>query len=283
VVMISTPNYGTPVASFFTSLFGQKLLQLLSLATIYVLTVGRLPASVLFRLGAAFARLDDVVGLRGNVLDQLFDQLLADFSPERRAAIEQFLGEIGADQALMPQLTPEGVDVFNAATRDRPGVRYGSVLAYARKPGLLSTISVGLDPYGQATHALFYGLYRVASGLPRTSVPELTQPQVDTLLHTYGMIPERVANDGVVPTVSQVWGEIIHATRADHLDVLGHFGDSTQRPPHIDWLSSGTGFTRPQFDALWADVAKFLAGQAAAPAVAPRSRVQHLLHLFKRR
>jgi hypothetical protein len=200
-----------------------------------------------------------------------------------RHAVEQFLGEIGGDQSLMPQLTPEGMDLFNAATRDRPGVRYGSVLNYARRPGLLSTAAVGLDPYGQATHALFYGLYRLASRMPDDHVPELSQPQVEALLHTYGMIPDRDANDGVVPTLSQVRGEIIHATRADHLDVLGHFSDGSHRPPHIDWLSSGTSFSRGQFEALWNDVASFLRGASPAHGVAPRSRVQHLLHLFSRR
>ncbi len=313
VVMISTPNHGTPVASFFTSLFGQKLLQLLSLGTMYVLRFGRLPSSVIFRLGAIFARMDNLVGWRNNILDELYEQLLADFSPERREALEHFLGDVGADQALLPQLTPEGMDVFNAATSDRPGVRYGCVLNYARRPGLLSVGSVGLDPYGQATHALFYGLYRLASGMPAEHVPELDDAQMEAVLSTYGIIPEREANDGLVPTISQLWGQVIHATRADHLDVLGHFSGATRatrgaarprgsgdgsgphvpRPgdgngsselPHIDWLSSGTGFTRFHFEALWKDVAAYLAGGSGAPAVSPpRSRVQHLLHLFKRR
>jgi hypothetical protein len=285
VLMVSTPNHGTPVASFFTSLFGQKLLELLSLGTIYVLRFGRLPSSVLFRLGAIFARLDDLVGLRNSVVDQLYDQLLADFSPERRDAVEQFLGEVRTDQGLLPQLTPEGMELFNAATRDREGVRYGSVISYARKPGLRSSLSVGLDPYGQATHALFYGLHRVAAGMPRARLPMLKDAQLESLYQTYGITPEPGANDGVVPTLSQVWGEIVHATRADHLDVLGHFGDGSLDPAHIDWLSSGTGFTRAAFEALWNDVAGFLAGQprsASSRAVATRSRVQHLLHLFRR-
>jgi pimeloyl-ACP methyl ester carboxylesterase len=284
VVMVSTPNHGTPVASFFTSLFGQKLLELLSLGTIYVLRFGRLPSSVLFRLGAIFARLDDLVGLRHTVVDQLYEQLLSEFTPERRDAIEHFLGEVRTDQGLLPQLTPEGMDLFNAATRDRPGVRYGCVISYARRPGLLSSASVGLDPYGQATHALFYGLHRVAAGMPREQLPRLDDGQLEALYQTYGITPEPGANDGVVPTLSQVQGELVHATRADHLDVLGHFGDGSRDPPHIDWLSSGTGFTRGAFEALWNDVASYLAGRHPSPGrtVSPRSRVQHLLHLFRR-
>ncbi len=284
VVMVATPNHGTPVASFFTSLFGQKLLELLSLGTIYVLRFGRLPSSVLFRLGAIFARLDDLVGLRHTVVDQLYEQLLAEFTPERRDAIEHFLGEVRTDQGLLPQLTPEGMELFNAATRDRAGVRYGCVVSYARSPGLRSSVSVGLDPYGQATHALFYGLHRVAAGMPRGQLPELEDRQLEALYQTYGITPEPGANDGVVPTLSQVRGEIVHATRADHLDVLGHFGDGSRDPPHIDWLSSGTGYTRAAFESLWNDVASFLAGQPRPQlrGATGRSRVQHLLHLFRR-
>ena len=282
VVTISAPHYGTPVASFFTSIFGQQLLGLLSLGTMYVLRFGRLPASVVFKIGALLARADDLVGLKNNVLDQLYGQLLADFSPERRVAVERFLGEVGSDQSLLPQLTPEGIDLFNATARDRPGVRYGSVVSYARRPGVLSTLSVGLDPYGQATHALYYGLSRIASTLPKDRVPELSERQIDVLLGTYGIIPRRQDNDGVVPTLSQVWGEMIHATRGDHLDVLGHFGDASADPPHIDWLTTGSGFGRVQFEALWSDVARFIAGRRPTVGRAPASAMSHLLHLFKR-
>jgi hypothetical protein len=283
VITVGTPHYGTPVASFFSSIFGQQALRLLSLSTIYILRFGRLPTSVLFKLGAVLARMDDLVGWRHNILDQLFTQLLEDFSPERRQAVDRFLGEMGADQALLPQLTPEGIDVFNAATGDRPGARYGSVISYARKPGLVSTARVGLDPYGQATHALFAGLYSLASSMPKSHLPPLDDRHLEVLFTVYGIVPGPGANDGVVPTLSQIWGAIIHATRGDHLDVLGHFGDPKHRPPHIDWLSSGSGFGRADFEAMWTDVARFIAGQKV-PGDRPeaRSRGQHLLHLFSR-
>jgi len=280
---LATPNYGTPVASFFNSLFGQRLLRLLSLGTIYVLRFGRLPTSVLIKAGAVLARVDNVVGWRNNILDQLYGQLLEDFSPERRDAVERFLGDMGSDQALLPQLTPEGIDVFNAATGNRPGVRYGSVISYARKPGLVSTASVGLDPYGQATHGLFAGLYRLASRSNGEQAPVLDDRQLEVLFTVYGIVPGVEANDGVVPTLSQIWGEIVHATRADHLDVLGHFGDARQEPPHYDWLSSGSGFGRADFEALWSDVARFIAGHPVPTERPARSKGQHLLHLFSRR
>jgi hypothetical protein len=280
--MVSTPNHGTPVATFFTSIFGQRLLQLLSLGTIYALWFGRLPGSVVFKLGAAFARTRGFVSERVTLVDQIFTRLLDDFTPERRRALESFFVEVEQDQDLLPQLTPQGVDALNLSTVDRPGVRYGSVISYARPPGVVSTAKVGISPYGQTTHALFFALHRMASGQPQAHLPQLTDAQADVLLQTYGMIPDSPANDGVVPTLSQLRGELIHATRADHLDVLGHFGQRSYDPPHVDWLSSGSGFNRERFEALWTDVARFIAGRKPA-ARPPGGRAQHLLHLFRRR
>src|SRR5438552_2027521 len=138
----------------------------LSLWTVYVLRFGRLPISVVAKLGVLFARLDDHVGLNIALVDQLFGQLPADFSPNRRGAVETFFAEVSKDQALLPQLTPEGMDVFDAATRDRPGVRYGSVVTRARPPGVRSTLAAGLDPSAQASHAVYQALYRLASRTP---------------------------------------------------------------------------------------------------------------------
>jgi len=107
VVTVSTPHHGTPLASFFTSLLGQRLLEALSLATMTALRFGGTPISVLLQLGALFHRLDDRVGLNSALLDQVFEQLLANFSAERRVAVQAFFDHVSRDQALLPQLTPE--------------------------------------------------------------------------------------------------------------------------------------------------------------------------------
>lgn len=259
VVTVSSPHYGTPTAAFFTSLLGQRLLSVLSLVTIYVLRFGPLPIGIALRLGAAFARVDHRLGINSALLDQLFDQLLGDFSPERRLAIETFFGEVTSDQDLMPQLTPEGMDVFNAATRDRPGVRYASVVGMGRQPGIRSAFAAGFDPAAQATHLLYLALHRLASRTTTSHLPQLTTPQSQRLAAAYGELPSVHANDGVVPTLSQVWGEVIHAARGDHLDVLGHFRGPAHDPPHYDWLTSGSGFDRAGFEALWTAVVGWIA------------------------
>jgi len=257
-VTVSTPHHGTPTASFFASLLGQRLLQILSLGTISALRFGGLPMSALLQLGAVFARLDEHVGLNSALLDEIFEQLLANFSAERRIAVATFLADVSRDQALLPQLTPEGMDVFNASTRDRPGVRYASVVTRARPPGMLSALSAGLDPAAQASHAVYQALYRLASRTPVRRAPAIPRTAAGVLRRAYGALPTAKDNDGVVPTRSQPWGEVIHATQADHLDAIGHFADPTHEPVHVDWLATGTGFDRRRFEALWSDVLAFV-------------------------
>lgn len=258
VVTVSTPHHGTPLASFFTGIAGAKLLQALSLTAIVALRLGRLPMAVLARLGAAFARLDRGGGPSSTLLDELFGQLLADLSPERRDAIAGFLAEVERDRALLPQITPAGLDLFNASARDRPTVRYGSVLSMARRPGVGSTLAAGLDPAAQATHALYAALYRLTASTEREHLPHPTREEARLLRRFYGALPAPGANDGVVPTRAQLWGTIVHGARGDHLDVIGHFGDPSHVPPHFDWLTTGSGFDRSRFEALWRAVVSYL-------------------------
>ncbi|GEJ58658.1 esterase/lipase family protein [Anaeromyxobacter diazotrophicus] len=256
VVTISTPHHGTPLAHLFGSLLGQQLLSLLSLATIHALRTGRLPLAVALRLARVLRR----PGAKPQgVLDQLFLQLLADFSGARRRAVEQFFDAVRCDQALVEQITPAGMDLFNTSTHARDGVRYGCVVSRGRPPGLRSLARAGLDPYAQATHALYLALYRFASRTPRDRQLRLTAEQAAALRVAYGRIPDAAANDGIVPTLSQVWGDVIAAVWADHHDVIGHFHQPTHVPPHFDWVASGTGFARPHFEATWRAVAAYAA------------------------
>jgi triacylglycerol esterase/lipase EstA (alpha/beta hydrolase family) len=268
-VTVSTPHYGTPVASFFASLLGQRLLQLLSLLTIYVLRFGHLPVAALLRLGAVFARFDRHLLVNSALLDQLFNQLLGDFSVGRRRAIARLLHDVQRDQALIPQLTPEGMDLFNASARPRPGVRYGCVVTRARPPGVASVVAAGLDPSAQASHVLYRVLYGLAARATPTQRDILTHAQVRALRRFYGKLPSSSANDGVVPTRSQVWGDVIDVVRADHLDVIGHFADPSHVPPHFDWLSTGSGFDRAGFASVWTAVARYLAARRPARGSGP--------------
>ncbi len=256
IVTVSAPHFGTPVAQLFNSLLGQQLLRLLSVLTIYGLRAGRLPIGAALRIARLFRRRADHPG---SVVEQLVDELLADFSSGRRREIERFLSTLGKDQDLLGQITPAGMDLFNASTEDRAGVRYGCVVTRARPPGLRSFAASFKDAYALATHAVYVALYRIASGMPPSRQPRLTRAQAAVLRRAYGWRTDMRANDGMVPTLSQVWGDVIHAAWADHLDVIGHFYRPTHVPPHFDWLTSGSGFDRAQFERVWREVAAFIA------------------------
>lgn len=256
VVSVATPHLGTPLAFFFNSLLGQKLLYLISLATIYALRFGKFPLSTLFSLVGIITRLDDHLGWKDNIVDQFYENLFSDLSGERMVAVGEFLESIRSDQALLGQLTPGGIDLLNAAVQDRPGTRYGCVVTQARRPELGSLKDIGLEPYKLASHTVYRFLYWLTSFVP--NYPDITEAQRAFLQHAYGSVPECDASDGVVPTWSQLHGELIRAMWADHLDVCGHFSEPGHDPPHIDWLSSGTGFSRSDFEGLWSDVVAFM-------------------------
>ncbi|MGQ0505372.1 MAG: esterase/lipase family protein, partial [Myxococcaceae bacterium] len=254
VVCISTPHQGTPLASFFLGLFGQRLLQLLSLFTATALRHGRIPLSPLFKLTGSLLRADDVLGFKTTLLDELFEGLLSDFSPERQRELTQLLAKIMDDQSLIRQLTADEMERFNARTLDRSGVRYASVLTRALSPRVRNFVIAGLDPYAQATHLLYTFLHRQSRGLSSRLLPALTAQQEAMLRMAYQELPDSDESDGIVPTRSQPYGQVLCAVTADHLDVLGHYDGPNETPQHVDWLVSGSGFTRQQFEAVWTKV-----------------------------
>ncbi len=257
VVAVTSPHYGAPTAAFFTSLLGQRLLGLLSLATVHTIRLGSIPLPALVVLAGALSSTGALRAVSGGVLDQVYQQVLRDFTPERRDQIAAFFSEVERDQTLLVQLTPEGLDLFNAMAVEREGVRRGCVVAQARPPSLARNVEVGASPTHQAMYALFRGLYQIASTLEEDLLPELTRAQSDALRAAYGRVPSAKGNDAMVPVLSQVWGHVVHAAWADHLDVIGHFHEPDHAPLHVDWLRTLSGFTRPQFERMWDHVAEF--------------------------
>ena len=264
VVTVSTPHYGTPLAAFFTTLRGQQLLQVLSLNIMYVLHFGHLPLSALLRMGGTALRLGEQI-VNSELLGELFGRLLEDFSVGRRRAVRAVLREVVRDQSLMLQLTPEAMEVFNASVLPRAGIRYGSVVTQSARPSLRGTLSAGLDPAAQVMHAVYAGLYQLNASARRRRARRLSPEQSRALKRAFRTAPTAAGSDGIVPTLSQTWGRVIHAAVADHLDALGYFGDAAHQPPHVDWLVSGSRFDRVRFGALMNDVSRFIAG-------APRTR-----------
>lgn len=257
VISLSSPHRGSPLATFLASLLGQQILKVISLVTIYTLRTGRVPIAAVFHL-VRLLSLRRLPIAAGTLLNNVYKDLLSDFSHDRRVALEQFFVEVGADQELLGQLGPAGMELFNASTPDRPGVRYGSVVTCVPPPGLRSAWATGLSPFRQATHALFAAFYRITARMPEDHAGDLSAPQIAALRRAFGRVPSQVDNDGMVPTQSQVWGEIVHAAWGDHLDAIGHFYFPDYVPPHFDWLNSGAAFTLASYERMWNDVARFV-------------------------
>lgn len=68
------------------------------------------------------------------------------------------------------------------------------------------------------------------------------------------------SNDGVVPVLSQVWGDCGGAVVGDHLDVVGQFQDQNAGNAYTTWLFSGSGFNEDRFRTLWSRIADVIAG-----------------------
>jgi triacylglycerol lipase len=258
IVTVSTPHHGTPLAALFGSAMGQPLLRLMASSAIVGLEHGKLPLHSLIKLGALLIRLDNYVGLRATVADQLYEQLLNDFTDARRGDIIRFLQGVADDRSLVIQLTPDSLDLFNATTADPDRIRYASVLTRARRPHWKHALHYYRDPYAQALYLAFSCSWLLSSQADRRYMPALNPQQTAALMSGFGELPELSDNDGMVPTLSQIWGEVIHVANADHLDVVGQYGDRLRPGTHADWLPSGSGFGAVAFAQLWESVAAFL-------------------------
>jgi hypothetical protein len=226
---------------------------------VHGIRLGSVPAPLLLTMAGVVRRLTRFQGPAVGIVNQIYRQLLRDFDRERQAELEQFFAAAAADQGLLQELGTEPMAGFNARIRRRDETRYGCVVARGRPPTLRTTLSIGLSPTQQAKHALYRALYELASTMPRSACPRLTQAQSRALDAAYGHVPDTSANDAIVPTLSQVHGDVLFATWADHHDVIGHFDGPRHDPPHVDWLATQSHFNRHAFEQLWSTVARFLA------------------------
>ena len=267
VVSVSTPHFGAPTAAFFTGLQGQKLLRTISALTVELIRFGTVPLPALVALAGVLPSRESLGLGRGaaGVLDQVYQLVLKDFQPDRRREIETYFREATGDQTLLLQLTPEAMLLFEALAPPREGTRYGSVITRSPDPSLRGVFRTGARPLEQAKYALYRGLHLLARGTPEDVLPPLALQQREALVRAYGGLPSPNDSDGMVPTRSQVWGAVLHACKADHLDVIGHFHDPEHHPSHTDWLRSGSGFDRSAFERLWDDVAIFVTPGGGVP------------------
>jgi triacylglycerol lipase len=271
LVTVCCSHFGSPVATFFSGWFGRWLLRVGARYSIWALESGRLPLAFALRIAHWCLGFWRPFRKAPNTFDELFEKLMQNLSDERRGELVQFLRAVSLDEALVFQLTPAGCDLLNACTAE-PNLRYGSVVARSPRPRWRDFVRYFGDPYAQLVYPLYAFLYRLAARHEARWIPEAVGLQRARLLECFGELPSPEDNDGISPTNSQLWGELVHATTADHLDVMGHYGTAPPDAPAGDWLPSHSGFDASQFERLWSEVASFILADADSNAPSPRGR-----------
>jgi hypothetical protein len=258
VTTMNAPHYGTPLAAFFATVSGQRLLWATSALTVAALKLGAPPLAAASALVAAFARFQ-LRGFEQGLIDRMIEGVIRVLDDASSRTLRDWLHLLSDDQGAIVQLMPEAMDLFQAGVEDRPGVRYQSVATYAPANALGDWVGALRSPWGALSAMIFTALSNItatqSSRYPCAAPDGSAQAAVRALS---GEEPPVTANDGVVPLYSQVWGELVWVGRADHLDIVGHFPG---RGGHNDWLASGARFDGARFDLV---MDRIVAGMIAA-------------------
>lgn len=277
VTTMSTPHYGTPLASFFATVSGQRMLYAVSALTFIGLSLGAPPLAAASALVVAIGRLDRTIGVELRLLDRTTDALLKALEPATSDEVRLYLDAIRRDQGAMIQLTPEAMDLFQAGVEDRNGVAYQCTCAQAPPPtpGTLARSLSG--PWKALSSTIFTTMYGITARYDERypcAAPEAGDDADQAFRRAFGKAPGARANDGVVPVLSQVWGHVAWAGFADHLDVLGHFPGAVVPRPF--WASIFGARTRSKERA--APLEEAVDRAAAAGGIAP-DRVADARHV----
>jgi triacylglycerol lipase len=258
-ITVSTPHYGTPLASVFTSLNGRYLL--------YVLTVlatsgpGRYGLYIASRFLSTFAGLDHLIGQEENILDSFAENVLRKLRPQRGDELWKFIEQISQDQGAIVQLTPESMDLFNGTVPDRKSVEYVSFLSASPAPRLRQFMLQPRNLYKPITHTIYALSHTMAGRVHRQYPYPIPEDAAGKRISEQLPFPVDVrTNDGIVPTLSQIWGRLGGVVLGDHLDLVGQFQHVRKGTAYTTWLHSGSGFDEHRFQRLWQDVAAVIEG-----------------------
>jgi triacylglycerol lipase len=248
VTTMNTPHYGTPLASFFATVSGQRLLYAVSALTVTALKLGAPPLAATSALVAALGRVE-LGGFELELVDRTVESVIRVLDEASSRELRAWLKLLRDDQGGIVQLMPEAMDLFHAGIADRPFVRYQCVASYAPETAIIDWIASMGSPWRALSATIFTALYNITARhddrYPCAAPPDVGERQVRALL---GQAPPAAASDGIVPLYSQIWGELVWIGKADHLDTVGHFPG--RRDGHTDWLSSGARFNRVRFDLM---------------------------------
>lgn len=247
ITTINTPHYGTPLAAFFATVSGQRLLYAVSALTVAGLKLGAPPLAATSALVAAFGRVG-LDKLEIEVVDRAVESTIRVLDEASSRELRAWLKLLRDDQGGIVQLMPEAMDLFHAGVEDHPDVRYQSVATFAPARNAHDWIGTLRSPWGALSATIFALLYSITARhdprYPCAPADGGAECRVHALL---GETPPQGASDGIVPLYSQIYGDLVWVGRADHLDIVGHFPGPGG---HTDWMSSGSRFTRVRFDVV---------------------------------
>ena len=226
------------------------------------LSVGEPSLAVFSKLLATLGSVDQLFGGDVRLISGATDLILRFVDRGGRSEISDFLEKIRTDQGAIVQIMPEAMDLFNATAEDDPRVRYGSVVTASPAPQALRFAKKVRSPYAALTAAMYSTLYQFTS--QRHKMYPYAEPspeqRAELARGIRGEVGEK-SSDGIVPTLSQIWGDIVWCGDGDHLDVLGHFHDDGEQRQHVDWMTSGAHFDRARFRDVMNAVAAFQLGR----------------------
>ncbi|MBU1219934.1 hypothetical protein KKF34_07970 [Myxococcota bacterium] len=253
IITVSTPHFGTPLANYFTTLPGRQLLQIITIMA--TTKSGRYGLFAGSKILSFIARLDDWAGRTDTFLDRLSEKFLSKITTGDNDELFRFLDEVSRDQGAVIQLTPEGMNLYNAAVSDRENCNYFSIVTAAPPP----PTNFRLDEINSAAKLSMAGLFTLMYTIASREHPHYPYPsradEYKKQLEDQLPFPLTAhSNDGVVPSLSQVYGENPKIVVSDHLDIVGQYpwagGD-----PYADWLPSGSGFDTARFEYVWSIIA----------------------------
>lgn len=274
VTTMNTPHFGTPLASFFATANGQRVLAALSVLTVAGLSLGAQPLAAASVLLGFLRGIDKTFPFKLQLLDRAIESVVGLLDDARTPELREFLAGIQDDQGSMVQLSPESMDLVVAGFEDRPGVIYQSTASMSPSPKPRRFLETVGHPWRAVSLSLFFALHHVTAAYNgrypcaamRDTAPWSGPVNEALLAQVFAGSPALDANDGVVPIRSQLWGTLVWAGLGDHLDVIGHYRDD--RDPasvpaelrHRDWLTSSSNFGAAEFAALLDAVAAGMLG-----------------------
>jgi hypothetical protein len=268
-VGVAAPHYGTPIASLAVRLSFETVLR--GLGTAVRLPLIRHALALGLLAGASATGLLKTLTLQPSFLSWIDASVLG----RNPLTVLGYLDSIGRDVGALRNLTQETTDLANALLRQRPDVHYGSIVTGTNQPA---------GPIDTADPILYVNTtaFRIAWNVMAMRDPGFAYaPRVDELQSRHaadaaagldvgvlGIDGDRTG-DGVVPSASQAYGDILGVFASDHLDCVGHFPHALPDGTFVSgWVRSGAAFTPERFALMWGRVAAFIAASLGRTLVA---------------